>query len=56
MEFLLLWWDEIDDLAQACRHLAHAAIDETTTLSAPLGLRISALAPWVLSGAILLRS
>jgi hypothetical protein len=28
MEFLLLWWDELDDLTHACRHLAKSAFTE----------------------------
>ena len=28
MEFLLLWWDDLDDFAHACRHLATAAFSE----------------------------
>jgi len=28
MEFLLLWWDNLDDLTHACRHLATTAITE----------------------------
>ena len=36
MEFLLLWWDEIDDLTHACRHVATCALEEVVTLSEPL--------------------
>jgi hypothetical protein len=28
MEFLLLWWDNLDDFAHACRHLATSAFSE----------------------------
>ena len=28
MEFLLLWWDNLDDLTHACRHLATSALSE----------------------------
>ena len=28
MEFLLLWWDDLDDLTHACRHLATSAFSE----------------------------
>jgi len=28
MEFLLLWWDDLDDIAHACRHLATSAFSE----------------------------
>ncbi|HEY6483933.1 MAG TPA: hypothetical protein VIY54_10445 [Steroidobacteraceae bacterium] len=37
MEFLLLWWDELDDLTHACRHLATCAIAEAAARAAPLG-------------------
>ncbi|HTT01174.1 MAG TPA: hypothetical protein VMG11_03720 [Steroidobacteraceae bacterium] len=36
MERLLLLWDELDDLANACRHLALSAADEVTGLGMPL--------------------
>ena len=36
MERLLLLWDEMDDLANACRHLAVSAADEVTGLGIPL--------------------
>ncbi|MHB1869958.1 MAG: hypothetical protein ACYCT1_03765 [Steroidobacteraceae bacterium] len=28
MERLLLWWDDLDDLAAVCRHLLRAAFAE----------------------------
>jgi hypothetical protein len=28
MEFLLLWWDDLDDLTHMCRHLAASAFSE----------------------------
>ena len=31
MEFLLLWWDNLDDLTHACRHLATTAISEAAS-------------------------
>jgi hypothetical protein len=31
MEFLLLWWDDLDDVAHACRHLATEALREVTS-------------------------
>jgi hypothetical protein len=43
MEFLLLWWDELDDLAHACRHLASSAVAEVATLSTPLASTASAI-------------
>jgi hypothetical protein len=48
MEFLLLWWDELDDLTHACRHLAVNAASEAATLSAPLISGASALCAWIL--------
>jgi len=44
MEFLLLWWDELDDLTHACRHLATSAVSEVAAAySAPLASITSAL-------------
>jgi hypothetical protein len=48
MEFLLLWWDELDDLAHACRHLVSSALSEMATLSAPLASTASAIGAFVL--------
>jgi len=48
MEFLLLWWDELDDLAHACRHLATAALTEVAAAAAPLATGFSAFGAWVL--------
>ena len=36
MEFLLLWWDDLDDLTHACRHLAASAISELAAAAATL--------------------
>ena len=39
MEVLLLLWDEFDDFAATCRHMATSAAEEVvtvTTLSGPL--------------------
>ncbi len=47
MEFLLLWWDDLDDLTHAARHLASAALSELT-ISAPVATGISATCAWVL--------
>lgn len=46
MEFMLLLWDEVDDLAWACRHVAGAAMSEVIALGAPLAAAGSALAVW----------
>jgi hypothetical protein len=35
MEFLLLWWDELDDLTHACRHVAACAVSEATAAAVP---------------------
>jgi hypothetical protein len=46
MERLLLLWDELDDLACACRHLAASAVEEVGAVSAPLVSGISTFALW----------
>jgi hypothetical protein len=48
MEFLLLWWDELDDLTHACRHLATSAATEVAQLTAPLLAGASAICAWIL--------
>jgi hypothetical protein len=48
MEFLLLWWDDLDDLTHACRHLATCALDEVTAALAPLATGLSAVLAWLL--------
>ena len=35
MEFLAHFWDELDDVAGACRHVATAAITETLAAAVP---------------------
>ena len=47
MEFLLLWWDDLDDLTHACRHLATSAFDEVAAASAPLVTGLSAVGAWL---------
>jgi hypothetical protein len=47
MEFLLLWWDDLDDLTHACRHLATSAFDEVAAASAPLATGLSAVGAWL---------
>jgi hypothetical protein len=53
MEIFLLLWDDLDDLAGACRHLATSAALEAATLARPLLtlLVTTAAAPlaWLLS-------
>ncbi len=46
MERLLLLWDELDDLACACRHLATSAVEEVGAASAPVIAGLSAFAMW----------
>jgi hypothetical protein len=51
MEFLLLWWDDLDDFAHACRHLFGSALcelAEAASAAAPLATGLSALAAWLL--------
>ena len=49
MEFLLLWWDDLDDLTHACRHLATSAISEVAeAVSAPFVTGLSAMSAWLL--------
>jgi len=43
MEFLLHLWDELDDVAGACRHLATSAAAEVLAAAAPLIAAASAL-------------
>jgi len=47
MEFLLLWWDELDDVAGACRHLATSAVDEVSGLATPLAAAAVASGAWL---------
>ena len=50
MEFLLLWWDDLDDSIHACRHLvttAFSELAESVSALAPLASGLSALATWL---------
>ena len=49
VERLLLLWDELDDLAGACRHVALFTADEVASLAAPLGAFASALGAGLLT-------
>lgn len=49
MEFLLHWWDELDDVAGACRHVATTALIEAAELSTPLLAWGSALGVWLIA-------
>ena len=50
MEHLLFWWDELDDFAHACRHLATSACAELSELAttAWLATGLAALGAWPL--------
>jgi hypothetical protein len=48
MEFLLLWWDDLDDFAHACRHLATSAFSELVEAATPLATGLSAMCAWFL--------
>lgn len=48
MEFLLLLWDELDDLTAACRHVVSSAAAEFSGLTAPLAAAGSGAAIWLL--------
>ena len=39
---MLLLWDELDDVAAACRHVTLSAMDEVAEISGALGAAIAA--------------
>jgi|HubBroStandDraft_1064217.scaffolds.fasta_scaffold02861_5 hypothetical protein len=43
MEFLAYLWDDLDDVAGACRHVAAAAITETFAAAVPFITAASAM-------------
>jgi hypothetical protein len=49
MEIFLNLWDELDDLAGACRHLATSFALEATALARPLTTLLFAIAAFPLS-------
>ena len=51
MEVFLHLWDELDDLASVCRHMATTTAGELLEGAAPLVAGASALGVWVLEGA-----
>jgi hypothetical protein len=53
MEIFLHLWDELDDLAGACRHVATSAAIEAAALSRPLVTVASSCVVWILSLKIL---
>jgi len=48
MEFLAYLWDELDDVAGACRHVATWTADEVLSSVVPL---LAAVSPVLLAGA-----
>jgi hypothetical protein len=53
MERFLHLWDELDDLAHACRHVAGAAASEVAAMSRPLVSAAATACAWLLSVASL---
>lgn len=51
MEIFLHLWDELDDLAGACRHIAVSAALEVVVLSRPLTSAAWSAGVWLLSAA-----
>lgn len=49
VERLLLLWDELDDLAGACRHVAASTVDEVASLAVPLTAFASTLGAGLLA-------
>jgi hypothetical protein len=49
MEIFLHLWDELDDLAHACRHVATSAAVEVADVSRPLLSAASGVIVWILS-------
>jgi hypothetical protein len=49
VERLLRLWDELDDLAGACRHVAVSAADEFASIATPIAALVSALAAGLLA-------
>ena len=49
MEFFLHFWDELDDVAGACRHVATTAFAEAASLSTPVLAWASALGVWLIA-------
>ena len=47
MEFLMLWWDELDDLAAMVHHVAREAIGEVATLAKPPAAWGSLIGAWL---------
>jgi hypothetical protein len=47
MEFLLHFWDELDDVAAACRHVAVSTVDEVAEISGAVSAAVTAFAIWL---------
>jgi len=56
MERLLLLWDDLDDLAWACRHVAASAAGELAGLGSPLAVAAATVGGAFLAGAPLLHT
>jgi hypothetical protein len=56
MERLLLLWDELDDLAWACRHVASSAANEVVGLGSPLASATAALSAGLVAGRLVLHA
>ena len=50
MEVFLHLWDELDDLASVCRHVATSAAAELVEAAAPFLVSASALGAWLIEG------
>jgi hypothetical protein len=49
MEFMLLLWDEWDDLTGACQHLVATTADELTGIRTSFATAGSAVGMWVVT-------
>jgi hypothetical protein len=49
MEFMLLLWDEWDDLLGTCSHLVSTTANELTGISSSASAAVSAAAVWILA-------
>jgi len=47
MEFMLLLWDEWDDLTGACQHLVANTAEELSGITASLAGAVSAMGVWL---------
>jgi hypothetical protein len=49
MEFMLLLWDEWDDLLGTCGHLVSTTADELAGISSSVATTVSTVGVWVLA-------